>query len=231
MSPSGTLFIDSENNLYGTTGGGGNRGCQFQLGCGTVFELDASGHETALYAFKGGAAGFYPPSGVVRDPSGNLYGTTPNGGSTNCRSGCGVVFKIDSAGNETVLHTFTVEPTGSPYASGIALDTAGNLYGLTANGGSGNCRYADGAVGCGTVFKITPGMGPSVLYSFQGGNDGVSPAGHWRSMPAATFTERLWAAAKCYKTMKLFSNLTAVALKPFCIALTNLIREQIRVPA
>jgi uncharacterized repeat protein (TIGR03803 family) len=175
----GTLFRDSDGNFYGTTGGGGNRGCQFQLGCGTVFELDASGHETALYAFQGGAAGFYPQAGVIRDASGNLYGTTPTSGELlNCKNSCGVVFKIDPAGNETVLHAFTGGTDGQiPHISGLALDAAGNLYGITLTGGSGHCRYADGAVGCGTVFKITPDGTKSVLYSFQGGSDGISPSG------------------------------------------------------
>ncbi len=178
VNPGGTLFRDLDGNFYGTTGGGGNHGCQFQLGCGTVFELDASSHETALYAFQGGAAGFYPQSGVIRDPSGNLYGTTPNGGNLNCRNGCGVVFKVDPAGNETVLHAFTGGADGrNPQAAGLALDTAGNLYGITVTGGSGNCHYADGEVGCGTVFKITPEGTKSVLYSFQGGTDGISPSG------------------------------------------------------
>jgi uncharacterized repeat protein (TIGR03803 family) len=178
VSPSGTLFRDSKGNFYGTTGGGGNHGCQFQLGCGTVFELDASGNETALYAFQGGAAGFYPPSGVIRDPSGNLYGATPNGGNLDCKNGCGVVFKVDPAGKETVLHAFTGGTDGQiPQSSGLALDAAGNLYGITATGGSGNCHYADGAVGCGTVFKIMPDGTKSVLYSFQGATDGISPSG------------------------------------------------------
>jgi uncharacterized repeat protein (TIGR03803 family) len=177
-TPGGTLFRDSGGNFYGTTGGGGNHGCQLQLGCGTVFELDASRHETALYAFQGGAAGFYPESGVIRDGAGNLYGATPDGSNVNCKNTCGVVFKIDPAGNETVLHAFTGGTDGRiPHTSGLARDAAGNLYGVTVTGGSGNCHYADGAVGCGTVFKITPDGTKSVLYSFQGGTDGISPSG------------------------------------------------------
>ena len=178
VSPGGTLLRDSDGNFYGTTGGGGNHGCQFQLGCGTVFELDASGHESALYAFQGGPAGFYPQSGVIRDTAGNLYGTTPNGGNTHCRNGCGVVYKVDAGGNETVLHAFSGGTDGQiAQNSGLALDAAGNLYGLTGTGGSGNCHYANGAVGCGTVFKITPDGTKSILYSFQGGTDGISPSG------------------------------------------------------
>ena len=65
-----------------------------------VFKLDTSGQQTVLYTFTGGADGGQP-SGVVRDPAGNLYGTTCKGGT----AGFGVVFKLNAAGQETVLYT------------------------------------------------------------------------------------------------------------------------------
>src|SRR5271165_6010457 len=58
---------------------------------------------------------------------------------------------------------------GAPWG-GVMLDPSGNVYGTTAGGGSGNCRY-----GCGTVFELIHGKGKwseSVLYNFQGGSDG-----------------------------------------------------------
>jgi uncharacterized repeat protein (TIGR03803 family) len=63
---------------------------------------------------------------VVRDSSGNLYGTTPQRGSNDF----GVVFKIDTKGNETVLHTFSGSDGKTPYGT-LLLDKAGNLYGTT----------------------------------------------------------------------------------------------------
>ena len=73
-SPDGGLSRDSAGNLYGTTyyGGASNKG--------VVFKLDATGTETVLYSFTGGADGGYPNGGLVRDSAGNLYGTTGSGG-------------------------------------------------------------------------------------------------------------------------------------------------------
>ena len=88
---------------------------------------------------------------MIRDAAGNLYGTTLQGGDVvNCNSpdGCGVVFRLDTSGKETVLHTFTGADGEFPDA-GVIRDTAGNLYGTTADGGGPNGGY-------GVVFKLTP---------------------------------------------------------------------------
>jgi uncharacterized repeat protein (TIGR03803 family) len=61
-----------------------------------------------LYTFTAGADGGYPEAGVIRDSTGNLYGTTFDyGGSGGGRFGYGVVFRLDTAGHETVLYSFT----------------------------------------------------------------------------------------------------------------------------
>ncbi len=154
--PNGALIRDSAGNLYGTTNGGGS-------GAGVVFKLDTSGNETVLYSFTGGADGGYPLSGVIRDLAGNLYGTTQVGGT----SGSGVVFKIDTFDNETVLYSFTGGADGSvPAWVVLARDSAGNLYGTTAFGG---------ASGNGVVFKIDTSGNETVLHSFAGGTDGNTP--------------------------------------------------------
>ena len=137
-SPYGSLILDAAGNLYGTTCGGGSPGQ------GTVFKVDTSGTETVLHNFTGGNDGGCPSAGLVMDEAGNLYGTTTFGGS----AGLGTVFKVDTSGMETVLHAFQGSAGGGdgryPYA-GLIMDKAGNLYGTTARGGSGN----------GTVFKIS----------------------------------------------------------------------------
>ena len=119
-NPVGGLILDSAGNLYGTTSGGGS------AGAGVVFKLDATGHETVLYSFTGGADGGYPCAGVTLDSAGDLYGITTGGGST----GAGVVFKLDAGGQETVLYSFTGGSDGGyPFLGGLILDSAGNLYG------------------------------------------------------------------------------------------------------
>ena len=82
---SGVIF-DSAGNLYGTTTGGGPAdGCNAlgDTGCGLAYELslvDGAWKETVLYEFTGGSDGGVAESGLVRDVSGNLYGTTEFGG-------------------------------------------------------------------------------------------------------------------------------------------------------
>jgi uncharacterized repeat protein (TIGR03803 family) len=79
--PAGNLALDSNGNIYGTAWAGGStpNGCQ-GYGCGTVFEIDASGQFTMLYSFTGGGDGGMPNGGIIRDAAGNLYGTTQYGG-------------------------------------------------------------------------------------------------------------------------------------------------------
>jgi len=85
-SPQAGLTRDPAGNLYGTTAFGGDSVC----GCGTVFKIDRRGKETILHRFTGGDDGGYPRSGILRDPAGNLYGTTSNNGI----NGFGTVYRL-----------------------------------------------------------------------------------------------------------------------------------------
>ncbi|HEX4078612.1 MAG TPA: choice-of-anchor tandem repeat GloVer-containing protein [Rhizomicrobium sp.] len=170
--PYGSLIRDSEGNFYGTTSGGG------ASGYGTVFKLDTKGNETILVSFNG-TNGKTPHSTLIQDAAGNLYGTTIFGGDLNCLNGlgCGVVFKIDTSGNETNLYTFTgAGGDGAVPTAGLTQDTAGNLYGVTADGGAAGFCVKFG--GCGTVFRIDSSGNETVLYSFTGSKgDGTFPFG------------------------------------------------------
>ncbi|MGA9475079.1 MAG: choice-of-anchor tandem repeat GloVer-containing protein, partial [Terriglobales bacterium] len=109
--------------------------------------------ETVLYSFTGMADGATPGGGLIRDGEGNLYGIASAAGDLSCF--CGVVFKLDRMGNETVLHTFTGPPDGGESFSNASLvrDEEGNLYGTTTFGGSGS-------LAAGTVFKLEPPAQP-----------------------------------------------------------------------
>ena len=147
--PGGPLVRDTAGNLYGTTGGEFDNQRDF----GSVFKLDTAGNLTVLHLFVGGFEGQYPNS-VVLDAKGNVYGVALGGGTgTGCYYGsCGTVFKVDTAGNLTVLHSFTGADGELP--NSLIMDGAGNLYGTTLGGGTGSgCTYYHG---CGTVFKLTP---------------------------------------------------------------------------
>lgn len=127
---------------------------------------------SVFYSFTGNGDGGYPLAGLVIDGSGNLYGTASWGGSiTNCSTGCGTVFEIDSSGNDTTLYTFAGGTDGAIPEAQLLMDSQGNLYGTTYNGGgSANCSN-----GCGTVFKVATGGNETVLYRFNGGTDGANP--------------------------------------------------------
>lgn len=148
--PVGSLARDAKGNLYGTAEEGG------VSNYGVVFKLTPQGKETVLYAFTGKDDGGIPSTGVVLDSNGNLDGFAPSGGAY----GDGTVFSISPTGVETTLHAFDrstgdgYEPVGPP-----VFDSAGNMYGVTGEGG---------AYGNGTLFKLTPDGTESILHSFGG---------------------------------------------------------------
>jgi uncharacterized repeat protein (TIGR03803 family) len=122
--------------------------------------------ENVLYSFTNGADGANPTSALVLDASGNLYGTTDNGGSTTCTTGCGTVFRLSPRGTDIVLYRFLGGPVGAAPYGGLVRDVQGNLYGTT---------YAGGFF-VGTVYEIQ-GRKESVLHTFLGSmrNDGAVP--------------------------------------------------------
>jgi uncharacterized repeat protein (TIGR03803 family) len=159
--PYAGVIRDSDGNLYGTALNYGIT-ASGATAFGVVYKLDATGHETVLYGFTGGADGAYPTAGVISDSDGNLYGTTSGGGAANA----GVVFKLDTTGQETVLHSFTGGADGGYPQASVFRDAAGNLYGTTAGGGTG---------GAGVVFKLDTAGKETVLCSFSGGANGGTP--------------------------------------------------------
>ena len=146
----GSLTLDSAGNLYGTT-------------FGSVYELAGSGRNrtfTTLYSFgQGMNDGGEAYGGVIFDTAGNLYGTTALGGDNDW----GTIYKLTPTADgwsESVLYSFNAGDSGNaPYCT-LVMDSAGNLYGTTVEGGIG---------GSGTVFELSPTGGSwnfSVLHSF-----------------------------------------------------------------
>jgi uncharacterized repeat protein (TIGR03803 family) len=126
-----------------------------------------------LHSFKG-KPGETPVGGLIADAAGNFYGT-----AAESSDGFGVVYQLRKSGNSwvyRVLYDFKTADNGAQPVGNLIFDAVGNLYGVTAFGGTGAC---DG--GCGTVFELSPnsqgGWSESVLYSFQGGSDGANPVG------------------------------------------------------
>ena len=150
--------------------------------------------EKVLYSFQGlPNDGSYPAGGVVFDHAGNLYGATTDGGANNCPgiAQCGTVFQLQApaqnggAWTENLLYVFkgVNSNDGNTPVGGVIFDQAGNLYGTTAYGGTGNCMLFGSRVGCGTVYEMTPPKQKGaawteiVLHSFQSGKDGYFPWG------------------------------------------------------
>jgi uncharacterized repeat protein (TIGR03803 family) len=157
LSPSSSVVVDKQGNLYGTTAGGGGLGCGGG-GCGTIYKITPYGAETLLYSFKGGEDDGANPTSLIRDDEGNFYGTTYNGGLQTCYADCGTVFKLAADGTETILHFFAGGNDGQQPIAGLLRDKAGNLYGTTEWGGAG--------LSVGTAFRIAPDGTETVLYTF-----------------------------------------------------------------
>lgn len=149
-SPS-SLSIDAAGNLYGTS-----YGDIAQIPQRTVFKIDkASGAMTMLAVFNG-TNGSGATGGVVRDGTGNLYGTT-RGGIGAAQPG--TVFKIAADGTLTTLATFTASQGAGP--KGLITDAAGDFYGTITAGGANLL---------GAVFKVTRSGVLTTLASFSGAN-------------------------------------------------------------
>jgi uncharacterized repeat protein (TIGR03803 family) len=181
LGPGGNLLFDTAGALYGSAAEGGSvvgAGCF--AGCGTIFRLTSiSGtwRFARLFDFQGPTGGAAPLA-IAFDSAENLYGAASAGGR-GCAGnlGCGVVFKLTrqttpGPWKETVLHAFTGKHDGQG-PSGVALDSAGNIFGAADFGGSGNI---------GTVWELTPtSHGPwtfTQLYEFgTGANGGIPNSG------------------------------------------------------
>jgi uncharacterized repeat protein (TIGR03803 family) len=157
--PLGSLIIDSDGNLYGTTLEGGAHDY------GVVFELSESNGtwtEKVLYAFTG-AGGISNPIGrLALDSHGNIYGTAFD------------AFELSPNANGTYkeenLHFFSGGKDGALPSAGVIIDSSGNLYGTTSTGGAHR----------GTVFELSPNSNgkwsEKVLHSFSAtGGDGIFP--------------------------------------------------------
>jgi hypothetical protein len=165
--------------------------------CAVALTLAASAawKEKVLYSFQGGTKdGSYPYGSVIFDTQGNLYGVLQDFGGDSCAplgGECGAVYQLSppaqkgGSWTETLLYEFQGKGAndGESPNSGLIMDKSGNLYGLTAYGGTGNCMLLGRSAGCGTVYKLSPpkqkggAWTETILYSFPNATQGYVPIG------------------------------------------------------
>jgi len=178
--PLGGVVVGPNGALYGTTYGVG-------ISYGTVFEMTPPltfcrsvtcyWSENVLHTFAGPDGAGPQVENLVFDGSGNIYGTTMGGGIYNS----GTTFELTPSGGgytETILHSFGLGTDGRSPLAGIVFDAAGNIYGTTAQGGTGSPQDCVGS--CGTVYQLMPssnGWVENVLVEFDHTN-GEHPYGN-----------------------------------------------------
>jgi uncharacterized repeat protein (TIGR03803 family) len=172
-NPNRTPAVAPNGILYGATvfGGAANAGTVFSLTPPATFCRIATCYwtEAQLHAFGSGNDGVKPYGGLIVDPAGNLYGTTYYGGT----NGDGTIWELSRSGGnwmESILHNFAGQPNdGSNPWSSLLLDSGGDLFGTTFNGGSDNA---------GTVFEMMASGSEAPIYNFPGNpTDGGNPIG------------------------------------------------------
>jgi uncharacterized repeat protein (TIGR03803 family) len=158
--PVGPVSLDASGNLYGTTNGGGANNL------GAVFELAKSSRGITTLASFNNTNGKYGRGSVALDASGNLFGASYQGGATND----GTLFEVARGSNAiTTLASFNYATTGRWPLGGITLDSSGNLYGTTSDGG-GTGVY-------GTVFEIAAGSTTISTLATLSASTGDTPDG------------------------------------------------------
>ena len=155
--PTTALVQAADGNFYGGTG----FGQQPSVGTNVLFKITPGGTFTRLHILDLMSEGQIP-SALIQATDGDLYGTTRFGG----HAGLGTVFRMTTSGDFTTLHVFTGGADGAGSVAALVEATDGNFYGTTAEGG---------VWGLGTVFKMTPAGGVTILHAFAGGSDGSFP--------------------------------------------------------
>jgi uncharacterized repeat protein (TIGR03803 family) len=189
--PAGPPLRAADGTLYGAINGG-------TLQQGAIYALTPpaphSGPRawTLTVPFSFGCTttcgqGAYPAGNLVQDSTGAFYGVTGAGGDPACPGGdqgCGIVYKLTpGAGGwtETVLHSFHGGTDGAFPGAGLVMDSHGNLFGTTTQGGDNSCVVFSSSAGCGGVYELSPAAGGTwnftPIYAFEGpaANDGFAP--------------------------------------------------------
>ncbi len=168
------LMMDASGDLYGAAPSGGSSGY------GVIYRLSQGKQgwtETVIHNFtdqNGDGSGLYWID-LISDGAGNIYGATSFGGTNTTGNVWELVYsKSKKTYAESILYEFGASGSGdgnNPYG-GLVMDSKGNLYGTTVNGGTS---------GIGMVYQLTKqgkAWKETALHEFAGGADGSQPTGN-----------------------------------------------------
>jgi len=151
----------ADGNFYGTMYQGGSDGA------GVIFRISSSGNYRVLHDFTGDADGGNPAAGLTLANDGNIYGNTSAGGNTTACTGnppgCGVFFKLTTAGAYSVIYTLDGTKGLNPQ-SNLTLDTSGVFYGITFSGGP---------YGQGVFYSLNTELAPFASLVSTAGKEGA----------------------------------------------------------
>jgi hypothetical protein len=164
VGPVSTPIFGADGRLYGSAGGGAT-------GYGILYRLNFSDtwHYKAVYSFSQSTGG--PRDNLAFDANGRLYGVTVDDRVFQLKQS-----KVGTWSSKSIhkFSPFSRNGDGFNVQGGVAIDTSGNVYGLTL-GGTAKKGYGDG-----TIYELVPSGSKwteNILHAFRGGNDGSGPLG------------------------------------------------------
>ena len=153
--PGSGLALAGDGNFYGTTVEGGD------YGLGTAYRIDALGNFASIHSFAGAPdEGQNPWGRLLPGSDGNLYGTTYLAGPADH----GTIFRMDTDGNQTTIHSCPVNFFGTSTAALIEV-AVGEFYGV-----------APLFHPYGEVFRVDAGGTVTPVHVFAGGREGSFPS-------------------------------------------------------
>jgi sugar lactone lactonase YvrE len=157
------IALDSAGNLYA-------EGYVSEVGYSiNTYPNGSNGNVSPTATIAGADTGLYGPIGIALDSAGNIY--VSNNYDETTQRGSVTVYPAGSSGNAVPTVTITSSYTGIDYASGIAVDSKGNIYVANELGGAtedGSITiYSAGSFATGPPVATIAGDNTELSYPFR----------------------------------------------------------------